>query len=113
MGEQLFPGKKGDKWAATIGSLGIVSFISFFVGGVVSIQTALNLENPLLPKNLIAFATRQSVILEFAPTFISIIMALSLLNTHGVQNEKILKKIIDYKNTLKEKVVQSSEQFKK
>ena len=31
----------------------------------------------------------------------------------GVQNEKILKKIIDYKNTLKEKVVQSSEQLKK
>ena len=58
-----------------IGSLGIVSFISFFVGGVVSIQTALNIENPLLPKNLIGFATRQSVILEFAPTFISIIMA--------------------------------------
>ena len=58
-----------------IGSLGIVSFISFFVGGVVSIQTALNLENPLLPKNLIGFTTRQSVILEFAPTFISVIMA--------------------------------------
>jgi phospholipid/cholesterol/gamma-HCH transport system permease protein len=58
-----------------IGSVGIVSFISFFVGGVVSIQTALNLENPLLPKNLIGFATRQSVILEFAPTFISVIMA--------------------------------------
>ena len=56
-------------------SLGIVAFISFFVGGVVSIQTALNLENPLLPKNLIGFATRQSVILEFAPTFISVIMA--------------------------------------
>ena len=58
-----------------IGSLGIVSFISFFVGGVVAIQTALNMENPFLPKNLIGFATRQSVILEFAPTFISIIMA--------------------------------------
>ena len=58
-----------------IGSLVIVSFISFFVGGVVAIQTALNLENPLLPKNLIGFATRQSIILEFAPTFISIIMA--------------------------------------
>ncbi|MDC3368769.1 ABC transporter permease, partial [Flavobacteriaceae bacterium] len=27
------------------------------------------------PKNLIGFATRQSIILEFAPTFISIIMA--------------------------------------
>lgn len=58
-----------------IGSLGIVAFISFFVGGVVTIQTALNLDNPLLPKSLIGFATRQSIILEFAPTFISIIMA--------------------------------------
>ncbi|WP_026753850.1 ABC transporter permease [Sediminibacter sp. Hel_I_10] len=58
-----------------IGSLGIVSFISFFVGGVVTIQTALNIDNPLIPKYLIGFATRQSVILEFAPTFISIIMA--------------------------------------
>ncbi|MCF4102230.1 ABC transporter permease [Gillisia sp. M10.2A] len=58
-----------------MGSLGIVSFISFFIGGVVAIQTALNLNNPLIPKTLIAFAARQSIILEFAPTFISIIMA--------------------------------------
>jgi len=58
-----------------IDSLGIVAFISFFVGGVVAIQTALNLTNPLIPKTLIGFATRQSVILEFAPTFISIVMA--------------------------------------
>ena len=58
-----------------IGSLGIVAFISFFVGGVVAIQTALNLTNPLIPKDLIGFATRQSIILEFAPTFISIVMA--------------------------------------
>ena len=58
-----------------VGSLGIVAFISFFVGGVVSIQTALNIDNPLLPKYLVGFATRQSIILEFSPTFISIIMA--------------------------------------
>ncbi len=58
-----------------IDSLGIVAFISFFVGGVVAIQTALNLTNPLIPKYLIGFATRQSVMLEFAPTFISVIMA--------------------------------------
>ncbi len=58
-----------------ISSLGIVSFISFFVGGVVAIQTALNMTNPIIPESLIGFATRQSVILEFAPTFISIIMA--------------------------------------
>lgn len=58
-----------------ISSLGIVAFISFFVGGVVAIQTALNMDNPIIPDSLIGFATRQSVILEFAPTFISIIMA--------------------------------------
>ncbi len=57
------------------GSLGIIIFISFFIGAVVTIQTALNLNNPIIPKNLIGFATRQSVILEFAPTFVSIIMA--------------------------------------
>lgn len=58
-----------------ISSLGIVAFISFFVGGVVAIQTSLNISNPLIPKYLVGFATRQSIILEFAPTFISIIMA--------------------------------------
>lgn len=58
-----------------ISSLGIVSFLSFFIGAVVAIQTALNLTNPLIPKSLIAFAARQSIILEFSPTFISIIMA--------------------------------------
>lgn len=58
-----------------IGSLGIIAFISFFVGGVITIQTALNIDNPLIPKYLVGYATRQSVILEFAPTFTSIIMA--------------------------------------
>lgn len=58
-----------------IGSLGIVIFISFFVGGVIAIQTALNVNNPIIPKSLIGFATRQSIVLEFAPTFMSIIMA--------------------------------------
>ena len=30
-----------------IRSLGIIAFISFFVGGVITIQTALNISNPL------------------------------------------------------------------
>lgn len=58
-----------------INSLGIVTFISFFVGGVIAIQTALNISNPIIPDYLVGFATRQSIILEFAPTFMSIIMA--------------------------------------
>ena len=35
------------------GSIGIVTFISFFVGGVVAVQTALNIDNPFIPKYLI------------------------------------------------------------
>ena len=53
----------------------MISILSFFIGAVISIQTALNLTSPFLSKSLIGFATRQSIILEFAPTFMSIIMA--------------------------------------
>ena len=58
-----------------INSIGIVLFISFFVGGVVSIQTAINMSNPLLPKYLVGLASRDSLILEFAPTMLSLILA--------------------------------------
>jgi phospholipid/cholesterol/gamma-HCH transport system permease protein len=58
-----------------IKSLGIIAFISFFIGGVIALQTALNLENPFIPKSLIGFAAKRSIILEFAPTFCSIILA--------------------------------------
>ncbi|OSY88434.1 ABC transporter permease [Tenacibaculum holothuriorum] len=56
-------------------SLGIIVFISFFIGGVIALQTALNITSPFIPKYLIGFATKRSVILEFAPTFCSIILA--------------------------------------
>src|SRR5690625_1587902 len=58
-----------------IDSLGIVCFLSFFIGGVLTIQTSLNLSNPLIPKSLIGYATKQGIILEFSPTLLSIIMA--------------------------------------
>ncbi|MBE7628396.1 MlaE family ABC transporter permease [Tenacibaculum piscium] len=56
-------------------SLGIISFISFFIGGVISLQTALSLDSPFIPDSLIGFAAKRSMILEFAPTFCSIILA--------------------------------------
>ena len=58
-----------------IKSLGIVMFISFFIGGVIALQTALNLDSPFIPESLIGFAAKRSIILEFAPTFCSIILA--------------------------------------
>jgi phospholipid/cholesterol/gamma-HCH transport system permease protein len=56
-------------------SLGIVAFISAFMGAVVSIQTAFNITSPLIPMSMVGFTVRQSVILEFSPTVISLILA--------------------------------------
>lgn len=56
-------------------SLGIVTIISIFMGAVVTIQTAFNTDHPMLPIYAVGFATRQSIILEFSPTIISLILA--------------------------------------
>ncbi len=58
-----------------IDSLGIVAIISVFMGAVVAIQMAFNVDSPLIPLYTIGFATRQSVILEFSPTIVSLILA--------------------------------------
>lgn len=58
-----------------LNSLGIVSIISLFVGAVVTIQTAFNLNDPLIPNYYVGIATRESIILEFSPTIISLILA--------------------------------------
>jgi phospholipid/cholesterol/gamma-HCH transport system permease protein len=58
-----------------LNSLGIVIIISLFVGAVVTIQTAFNLNSPFLPKYLIGLATRDALILEFSPTMICLILA--------------------------------------
>ncbi|MBP7498132.1 MAG: ABC transporter permease [Bacteroidales bacterium] len=58
-----------------IESLGIVAIISVFMGAVLAIQTASNIDNPLIPLYTIGFATRQSMVLEFSPTIVSLILA--------------------------------------
>ena len=58
-----------------INSVSLVIILSFFVGAVVSIQTAFNMSNPLLPSYLVGLASRDSLILEFSPTMISLILA--------------------------------------
>lgn len=58
-----------------VDSLGIVAFISVFMGAVVAIQTAYNIDSPLIPLSMVGFTTRQSIILEFSPTVISLILA--------------------------------------
>jgi phospholipid/cholesterol/gamma-HCH transport system permease protein len=58
-----------------IGSLGIVVIISVFMGAVSAVQTAYQLVSPLIPKSTIAQIVRDTVILEFAPTVVCIVLA--------------------------------------
>ncbi len=69
-----------------IGSLGIVVIISFFMGAVSAVQTAYQLVSPIIPKASIAQIVRDTVILEFAPTLVCIVLA-------GVVGSKIASEL--------------------
>lgn len=56
-------------------SLGIVSLLSLFMGAVICIQTAAQIDSGWIPLYTIGFTVRQTMILEFAPTMIPVIMA--------------------------------------
>lgn len=58
-----------------INSIGIVIIISFFMGAVITLQTAYNTENPIYPTYLIGLGTRDSIILEFSSTMVALILA--------------------------------------
>lgn len=58
-----------------LSSIIIVGVISVFIGGVLVIQTASNLENPIIDKMYIGYMVRESLILEFCSTMIALILA--------------------------------------
>ena len=58
-----------------LGSLGIVAIISVFMGAVITIQSAFNFVNPLIPLYAVGVAVRDSMILEFSPAIVSLILA--------------------------------------
>lgn len=57
------------------GSLGIVALTSVFMGAVITIQTVYNLVNPLVPLTAVGIVARDSIILEFSPTMMSLVLA--------------------------------------
>jgi len=56
-------------------STGIVVIISFFMGAVLTLQTAYNTENPIYPTYLIGLTCRDSILLEFSSTIVALILA--------------------------------------
>jgi phospholipid/cholesterol/gamma-HCH transport system permease protein len=67
-------------------SMGIVVIISFFIGAVSTVQTAYQLVSPLIPQFAIAQIVRETVLLEFAPTLVCIVLA-------GVVGSKLTSEI--------------------
>ena len=58
-----------------INSIPIVALMSTFMGAVIALQTASNIDSPLLPAYTVGYITQSSTILEFSPTIISLILA--------------------------------------
>ena len=58
-----------------VNSIPIVAIMSTFIGGVIALQTASNMDSPFLPEYTVGYITRSSTILEFSPTIISLILA--------------------------------------
>ena len=58
-----------------LSSILLVGVISLFIGGVLVIQTASNLENPIIDKMYIGYMVRESLILEFCSTMVALILA--------------------------------------
>lgn len=58
-----------------ISSLSIVAIISVFMGGIIAIQTAFSISSPLVPLYAVGFTTRESIMLEFSPTVVCLILA--------------------------------------
>jgi phospholipid/cholesterol/gamma-HCH transport system permease protein len=58
-----------------LNSVGIITIISFFMGAVITLQTAYNTENPIYPTYLIGLGCRDSILLEFSSTITALILA--------------------------------------
>ena len=58
-----------------LSSILLVGVISLFIGGVLVIQTASNLENPMIDKMYIGYMVRERLILEFCSTMVALILA--------------------------------------
>lgn len=58
-----------------VSSLFIVFIISFFIGSVLTMQLAMNMTSPMIPKFTIGFSARQMILLEFSSTVMCLILA--------------------------------------
>ena len=58
-----------------INSVGIITIISLFIGVIMTMQTVMNTDNPLLPRYTTGLALRDTLLLEFSSTIMSLLLA--------------------------------------
>ena len=58
-----------------IDSIGLTAIISVFIGAVITLQMCINLDSPFIPRSLVGYATRETMILEFSSTVVALILA--------------------------------------
>ncbi|MFM7770186.1 MAG: MlaE family ABC transporter permease, partial [Bacteroidota bacterium] len=56
-------------------SIGIVGLLAFFMGAVVALQTASNIESGWIPKWTVGYTTKQTMIYEFSSTIVALVLA--------------------------------------
>lgn len=64
-----------ETWELAIRSIWFVALVSLFIGMVISVELAINLEHPLMPPFVVGFATRDMVLLEMSSTIIALVLA--------------------------------------
>lgn len=64
-----------DVWELVMSSVSLVLLSSFFVGGVIALEGAINLNHPMLPKYLVGLGTRDVLLLEFSSTLTALLLA--------------------------------------
>ncbi len=58
-----------------VNSIWIVVIISFFIGAVIVLQIAVNIDSPMLPRFTVGMVSREIILLEFSSTIICLILA--------------------------------------
>lgn len=58
-----------------VNSIWIVVVISFFIGAVIVLQIALNIDSPMLPRFTVGMVSREIILLEFSSTIMCLILS--------------------------------------
>ena len=62
-------------YALGVNSIWIVIIISFFIGAVIVLQIALNIDSPMLPRFTVGVVSREIILLEFSSTIMCLILS--------------------------------------